>query len=248
MKSYTHAFFRRNRLKQPDSNKRIWELDVFRGILILGVVIIHSLYFSFEFYHGILITNPVYVIIANYGGGLFVLLSGICVTLGHHPVKRGFLLVPVALLITAVTFCVDPDMTTVFGVIHLLSLCMISYPIYEHAPRWLMLILGLLIFGIGTFCELPHTKTHLLIPLGFLYPGFCTFDYFPLIPNFGYFLIGVFLGKTVYQEHKSRIPYPRRLSPLWSFLSWCGQHSLWIYLLHPPIYLGGIFLLQWLQK
>ncbi len=234
-------------MKQPGKSKRIWELDVFRGILILGVVIIHFLYFTIEFYGGNRIIHPVYTLIANYGGGLFVLLSGICVTLGRHPVRRGLMLVPVALLITTATYCIAPDMTIVFGVIHLLSICMILAPLLSYIPNGLLLVCGLLIFYMGIFEELPLVETHMLVPLGFMYDGFTTFDYFPLIPNLGYFLIGIFLGKTVYRDHRSRIPCPQALSFLWDFLSWCGRHSLWIYLLQPPLLLGVLMLIRTIQ-
>lgn len=234
-------------MKQPTNKNRIWELDVFRGILILGVVIIHSLYFICEFNGTSGINNSLYNFIADRGGGLFVLLSGICVTLGHHPVRRGLILVPIALVITAASYFVDPNMTITFGVIHLLSVCMILAPVLCMIPNIFLCICGLLILYIGLFTELPHVKTHMLVPLGYYYYGFSTYDYFPLIPNLGYFMLGILLGKTVYRDHKSKIPYPKVLAPVNNFLTWCGQHSLWIYLIQPPLMFGILTLIQTLQ-
>lgn len=235
-------------MEPKQKKERLWELDALRGFLILCVVVIHFLYFVSEFYIGKAITNPIYVTLKEYGSSFFILLSGICVTLGHHPVRRGLMLVPISVVITLATYVIFPDMAIVFGILHLLSLCMITYPIYERLPAWLLLPPALLLLYFGFFTELPTVETHLLVPLGFLYKGFASFDYFPLIPHFGYFLIGVFLGKTCYRKGRSLIPRPKPLSPVWRFLEWCGRYSLYIYLVHPPLFLGGIQLLLLLQK
>ena len=63
---------------------RIWELDALRGICILGMVLVHLLYDL----GGSAFDHPVIMVLRLGGGILFVLLSGLCVTLGRHHVKR----------------------------------------------------------------------------------------------------------------------------------------------------------------
>ena len=65
--------------------KRIWELDALRGISILGMVGIHLLYDL-----NISFSLPLQLL-QDWGGCIFLLLSGICATLGSRPVKRGLL-------------------------------------------------------------------------------------------------------------------------------------------------------------
>jgi len=68
---------------------------------------------------------------------------------------------------------------------------------------------------------------------------FMSYDYFPLIPWFGVFLIGAALGKTVYKSRRSLLPRPPR--PI--FINAAGRYSLWIYLVHQPVIMGVLYLL-----
>ena len=70
--------------------RRIWELDAFRGICILGMVIVHLLYDLNSAYHIPALQNSrLYRFALDWGAVLFLLLSGICATLGSRSVKRG---------------------------------------------------------------------------------------------------------------------------------------------------------------
>ena len=54
--------------------KRIWELDAFRGICILGVIVVHTV-FDLRYFVGLQFSlHPLFRIIMDYGGVLFVLL------------------------------------------------------------------------------------------------------------------------------------------------------------------------------
>ena len=84
--------------------KRIWELDAFRGICILGVIAVHFVYDMVELYRLVQWDYPaIFTFIRDWGGVLFLLLSGICVTLGSHSVRRGLIVFGCGMLITAVT-------------------------------------------------------------------------------------------------------------------------------------------------
>ena len=65
--------------------------------------------------------------------------------------------------------------------------------------------------------------------------GFYSADFFPLLPNVGWFLLGAVLGRVLYKEKKTLFPkVPAEAFPI-RFLSWCGRQSLFIYLLHQPV-------------
>ena len=69
--------------------RRIWELDALRGFCILCMIVVH-LFFDLSYFMGFQANFPALcVYIQEYGGTIFVLISGICVTLGSHSVKRG---------------------------------------------------------------------------------------------------------------------------------------------------------------
>ena len=70
--------------------KRIWELDALRGLCILGMVLVHLVYDIRDLYGLADFAYPaVFTFVMHWGSVLFLLISGICVTLGRHPVKRG---------------------------------------------------------------------------------------------------------------------------------------------------------------
>ncbi|MCX6569388.1 MAG: heparan-alpha-glucosaminide N-acetyltransferase domain-containing protein, partial [Candidatus Aminicenantes bacterium] len=69
--------------------------------------------------------------------------------------------------------------------------------------------------------------------------SFSSLDYFPLIPWFGVFLIGVALGKSVYASKRSLLPW--RMPP--TFVNFAGRHSLIIYIVHQPVIMGVLYIL-----
>ena len=223
---------------------RIWELDALRGVCILCVIVVHFL-FDLSFFGGLDLTLPAwYVFIQEYGGAIFVVLSGICVTLGSKSVRRGLIVFACGMLITAVTYGMyrlgmsGMDVVVKFGVLHLLGVCMLVYPAFKKLPPATLTVLGLVIAITGYAIRGIIVPQHWLFPLGLTYEGFTSSDYFPLFPQLGYFLIGAAIGKTAYREKRTFLPGAFQQTPVARFFCWCGRQSLFIYLLHQPIVYG----------
>ena len=69
---------------------RVWELDALRGICILGVIIVHFVYDITELYALVQLDLPdIFLFVQRWGGVIFLLISGICATLGSRSVRRG---------------------------------------------------------------------------------------------------------------------------------------------------------------
>ena len=223
---------------------RIWELDALRGVCILCVIVVHFL-FDLSFFGGLDLTLPAwYVFIQEYGGAIFVVLSGVCVTLGSKSVRRGLIVFACGMLITAVTYGMyrlgmsGADVVVKFGVLHLLGVCMLVYPAFKKLPPAALALLGLAIAITGYAIRGVVVPQHWLFPLGLTYEGFTSSDYFPLFPQLGYFLIGAAIGKTAYREKKTLLPGSFQKTGIARFFCWCGRQSLFIYLLHQPIVYG----------
>ena len=118
------------------------------------------------------------------------------------------------------------------GVLQCLGLCMMLWPLFRRCPDWALAALGLAMTITGWYLRTQAFPFWLLTPLGFAPYGFTSSDYFPLLPNFGYFLLGAVAGKRAYAGRKSL--FPRETPPLGLF-RWLGRHSLMIYLLHQPV-------------
>lgn len=227
---------------------RIWELDALRGICVLGMIAVHFIYDLVDLYA---LTDwhlpPVFVFLQTWGGVLFLLISGICVTLGSRSARRGLIVFACGMLCTGVTVgmfalgLAGKGMIIYFGVLHCLGICMLVWPVFRKLPAVLLAALGVTLAALGLWLDAAvRVSFPWLIPLGLIYPGFATADYFPLLPHLGFFLLGAVLGKTLYKSKTSLLPRVNAQNPALRFLQGCGRHSLWIYLLHQPI-LTGLF-------
>ena len=234
-------------------NKRIWELDAIRGLLMILIMAYH-LFYDLVFLFSLVELNTsfllgLYRFCNNWLGSPFLLLSGLCVTLGSRPVRRGLQVIGGGLAITAVTATLywigfaGKDIIIYFGVLHCLGTCMLLWPVFRKLPTWALPVLGVILAAVGLYIKRRYLVSFdWLAPLGLISRNFASSDYFPLLPNLGYFLIGAFLGKLLYRKKVSLLPniLPSCL-PI-RFLSFIGRHSLIIYLLHQPILAGVVFL------
>lgn len=229
---------------------RIWELDALRGACILCVIVIHALFDAVYFFGLSVSFPPVYRFIQDNGGVIFVLLSGVCATLGSKSVRRGLLVFACGMTITLVTFLMarlglaGREIVVRFGVLHLLGLCMILYPLFQRWP------LPALIAAGGAMVLCGYALRHVFVTAGWLFPlglrtaDFTSGDYFPLLPHLGWFLLGSVLGRVFYKDRRSLLPGVRQdLAPV-RFFCFCGRQSLALYLLHQPIVYGLMTLLS----
>ena len=166
-----------NPLKRPE---RIWELDAFRGLCILCVIVIHAV-FDLRYFAGLNFRlHPVFQFIMDYGGVLFVLLSGICVTLGSHSVRRGAVVFACGLVITGVTEAMialgmaDASVRIQFGVLHLLGFCMMTYPLYRRLPAAAAAGAGVVIVALGYWFDTFLIQSPFWFALGLRAPGFAS--------------------------------------------------------------------------
>lgn len=229
--------------------KRIWELDALRGICIIGVVLVHLVYDLVEMFGILNWEYPAWFsFIKNWGGIIFLVLSGICVTLGSRHIKRGLIVFGGGVLCTLATygmyrFGFDKSVMIYFGVLHCLGACMLLWSMYKTMPWWALLFHGAVLIWAGLLIESIVAPQSWMVILGFYQPGFSSSDYFPILPNLGYFLSGAALGRLLYKKKQSLIPCINSKTPLVRPFCFCGRHSLWIYLLHQPVLAGICYLL-----
>lgn len=220
-------------------SRRIWELDALRGLALLGMMGIHFVYDLVDLFGVWNWQQPAwYLFFKNNYGAVFFLISGISVTLGRCPVKRGAQVFLCGFLCTGVTLGMyllgfaGKGIIIYMGVLQCLGLCMMLWPLFRRCPDWALVALGLAMMIAGWYLRTQAFPFWLLTPLGFAPYGFTSSDYFPLLPNLGYFLLGAVVGKRAYAGRKSL--FPRETPPLGLF-RWLGRHSLMIYLLHQPV-------------
>lgn len=233
-------------------NKRIWELDALRGICIIGMVAVHLIYDLTVLYRLVEWNTPVWFsLLQNWGGVLFLLISGISATLGSRSVRRGAIVFGCGMLITAVTVgmywlgMAGSYIIIYFGVLQCLGVCMMLWPLFKRLPWWGLTFIGVILVALGLWLEAqPRVDTFWLMPLGLPWESFATADYFPLFPNLGFFLLGAAIGRTAYREKQTLLPRVNENSGPLRFFRLCGKHSLLIYLAHQPILAGVCMVLS----
>ena len=105
------------------------------------------------------------------------------------------------------------------------------------------LVLGVAVILFGVCLQKLSFGFPWLLWLGFIPSGFYTFDYFPIFPWFGIFLIGIFFCNLLYANGKRTFRIPDLSgNRIIKFLSLLGRKSLYIYLLHQPIIFAFLYI------
>ena len=90
----------------------------------------------------------------------FILLSGFCLPMGHHPYKRGALVFGAGALVTAVTVLFMPEDVVLFGVLTLLGSAMGITALLEKALRKIPPAVGAVVsvalFGLTYHAQLGY--------------------------------------------------------------------------------------------
>lgn len=221
--------------------------------MILCVVLIHAVFDMINLFEIPLRPPAWFFFVQDYGGTLFVILSGLSATLGSKSLRRGttvFLAGMVITLVTSVLAAAYPaDFSTLiirFGILHLLGVCMILYSLFRKIPSWILLLLSALMIGIGFWFSTLRMDFPLSYVFGIRPPSFSAGDYFPLFPYLGWFLLGIPLGRWLYPKKRTRFPSIEPQKQPIRFLSWCGRKSIYIYLFSQPITIGVLYGVVWL--
>ena len=225
---------------------RIPELDILRGFCMLSMIAVHLIYDLTELYCVLPAYPAATLFLKNRGGIVFFLLSGICATLGRRCLRRGITVFLCALVVSAVAAAIGNPIR--FGVLHALGSCMILWTWLQRLPRRVLPYLSLFLIGAGALFDNITVSVPFLYPIGLRTAGFSSADYFPLFPYLGYFLAGVCLGRRFYPARRSLLPAFSFTGKFSRLLSFCGRHSLPLYLLHQPVLIAAIEAVLFLRR
>ncbi len=242
---------------KPKNKNRINFIDEMRGFAVLCMIFYHSFYllgtfFDWQWANGLFdFFMPVQPIFA----GIFIFICGMSCTLSKSNLKRGAILLAVALGFTFVTAVVMPAMGFVeceiyFGVLHFLAVSILLYALLSKAlymvPTFAGILAcavlyaftsgiegGVLRYGELISFTLPEKlyESNVLMILGIHSADFASADYFPLFPQIFIFFAGVFCGTEL-----AKRGYPdwciRKRVP---FVGFFGRNALLIYVVHMPV-------------
>jgi uncharacterized membrane protein len=231
---------------------RFWEIDLLRTIAIAAMITFHSLYVAD--YFGI--TN---MVIVQYGfwwwfarvwAATFIFLAGVSLTITHSVAKkksrfivRGLKIFAWGMGITLVTWLIPGTDYVRFGILHFFGIAFIVGILFLRF-RLINLILGVAVMIVGFQLEGIRFDFPWLLWLGLRPHGFVSvMDYVPLLPWFGFFLVGMFGGKLLYPQGNRKFNVPELSNPVVLALTLPGRHPLVIYLAQWPAIIGVLLIL-----
>ncbi len=219
---------------------RYWEIDFARGIAVI-LMVLFNWSFALEFLN-------VYSIDAGWIywwlfpriiASMFIFIAGLSFSISYaknkHPkkhVQRGLKIFGIGMLATLVTYTLFPKYIIIFGILHLIGLSIILGPYLAKLKKYVV-VLGVILAAVGIIVSGLAIASPWLLPLGIPPSNFTTFDYFPILPWLGVFMVGLYFGMTAYGNEGRRfksIGQHAAAKPL----SYIGRHSLIIYIIHQP--------------
>ncbi|SHM29296.1 Uncharacterized membrane protein [Caldanaerovirga acetigignens] len=217
---------------------RIVELDSFRGIAVFLMVIFHGI-FDLSYYFGLNIdySRGFWYYEGKLSALMFIWIAGISSYFSRNPRQRGIKLFLFSMAITVATYLLDSTNYIRFGILHFLGTSYMLSPCFKKIDSFALVLLALAVLAAGTYFDSLTTQNPYLFPLGITTPYFSSLDYYPLIPYFGVFLLGMAFGRDFYAKGYRIFGEFRE-----NFLSLLGRHSLIIYLIHQPVLLLFLFI------
>lgn len=232
-------------------------LDEIRGFMVLCMVIYHG-FLAVDMALGgsdiALMLFDFFTPLEPIFAGGFILLSGLCCNFSRSNLKRGFILLTIALAFNIGTLIGELyfdfyGLLIQFGILNLLSFCMIFVGVFQKLLNKLNAKIGLTVFTAlfilaYIFIAKPDlsfvtVNNEYLYMFGFVAPGFRSADYFPILPWLFIYLAGFYLGKTGVIEKFSNIFSKKCIIPF-RFL---GKYAIIVYILHQPIIFGITYLI-----
>ena len=181
---------------------------------------------------------------------LFSALVGVGLVLGpgrkldwNRYGKRLLAIGACAALASAGSYVMFPKTFIFFGILHFIFVASVLGLAFLRFT-WLNLILGAALIVLGAMLTLTFFDQPALQWIGMMTHKPYSEDYVPLLPWFGVVLIGMFLARRAaahgWFEKYSRVEFRH---PITRLLAFGGRHSLIIYMLHQPIFIGLLSLI-----
>ena len=221
-------------------NNRVFEIDLLRFVAIILMIVFHIVYDIDTFTaYNINYSKGFWYFVGRSASIIFIFTSGLSSGFSKKTIKRGILLIVLGLLISVITYVLFKSAYIRFGILSLLGVSMILSPALKKLSPFFLIFTSLSIFYIHYLIRDIVVTTSILIPLGLTYQNFYTLDYFPIIPNLSFYILGLTVYKLFYQKHKSLFftNYTNK------YVTLISKKSLLIYLLHQPLILVILMLI-----
>ncbi|MCZ8044600.1 MAG: heparan-alpha-glucosaminide N-acetyltransferase [Beijerinckiaceae bacterium] len=236
----------------PSPRLRLELVDCARGLALLAMFVFH---FAYDLaYFGLIETDvpsdPAWRGFARLIAGSFLTLVGISLVLATRNglnrsafLKRLAMVAGAAMLVTLATYFAMPRSFIFFGILHHVALGSVLALPFLRLPVAAVATAAVAAFALPFLVAHPLLDQPALAWLGFSRAPIVTADFVPVVPWFGCVLSGVVLARLALPRLAgSRFAAWRPASLLARILAWGGRHSLLVYLVHQPVFIGALML------
>ncbi len=232
--------------------QRIILIDLLRGLAI-ALMFIYHFCFDLDYFGYVDIEfnrDPFWLNFRSLIVSLFLGLVGFSLYLAHDGhwnrpawLKRLGLLILASLAVSLSSYLMYPNSFIFFGILHFIAVASL-FGLFFLRLGYLNLLLGSIILLIGNYYSHSFFNQPVWQWSGLMTHKPITEDYVPFFPWFGMILIGLGLAHwTKNNPTLTRWLHWQNHHPISTTLQFGGQHSLLIYLLHQPIFLGLLYLI-----
>ena len=241
-------------MQSDTKTMRIDAVDLARGVALIAMTTFHFGWDLelFGFAERGFATQAWMIWYARIIASSFLVLVGISFALAHHGgLKPGpFLwrlgkIVAAALLITVATWFATPNIFIFFGILHHIALASVLCILFVRLPVPLLLLLA-----AGVLAAALYGRSALFDAPWWWWSGLNAFtprssDYVPVFPFFAAELVGLAIGKWLISSGAgARLARWRPQGGIAAILRFIGRNSLAYYLLHQPVMLAILYLVQ----
>ena len=271
----------------PIRRSRIWEIDFIRGICVILMILDHfsillASYFAVSWYGRYDVNHaawdafsrfcynwqygtarpPIHTIVLLFFFGV----SGISCTFSRSNFRRGAQLTILAGIYSLCSLFAEEvigigDVTTTFGVLNFLSVCILLYAFIAWACKgdpYHISIVATGIIGITLILYYGYTPpANTPKFFGIIFPPYDAYgnpalfytqsdispgDLFSMIPYTAFYFTGVLVAPLLYGKRRSLLP---KLDGKWNKpVCFIGRHALWVYILHLVVLAGLLSLIS----
>ncbi len=233
-------------------------IDVWRGLAIIGVVIYHfgwDLTFFGFIPSSFMFSGPV-TLFARALAGSFMFLAGVSLVLAHCRrtrwrkfLKRLAKLVAAAAAISGITYFLFPEEFIYFGILHAIALASLLGLAFLRLPTSLVFLASLVVLAAPFLLETSAFDPRAIAWIGFAADPPIANDFVPVFPWFGVTLAGIAFAQFFVAKQGMRNAMPQTTGRFSiKSLTWAGQRTLPIYLLHQPLLFVGFVMFTRLSR